>query len=141
MKVELLISIISAAAAIATIVVSIWYNRRTLASARLLATAQSKANFFVIYTGRYMELVKQKPDFASCTERERMAFMRQYFNLCSEEFYLHSRGMIDKNVWQMWVNGMRLTMRGMKFKVSWRELAVNYDDAFWPWFEKEVVTT
>lgn len=63
-----------------------------------------------------MELVKHKSDFVSCTESERTAFMRQYFNLCSEEFYLQSRGMIDENVWQMWGNGMRLTMRGMKFK-------------------------
>lgn len=103
MKVELLISIISAAAAIAAVGVSIWYSRRILAPARNLATAQAKANFFVIYTGRYMELVKQKPNFASCNDSERTAFMRQYFNLCSEEFYLHNHGMIDENVWQMWV--------------------------------------
>lgn len=120
-----IISLCSVLVAIAAVVVSIWANKMTLKSSKELSLSQTKANFFVIYTGRYMELVKQKPDFAICTDAERMTFMRQYFNLCSEKFYLHRHGMIDNKVWHMWVEGMRLTMRGLKYKASWRELAVN----------------
>lgn len=139
MNYELLISLCSVVVAIITIVVSFFANRQALESAKNLSATQTKTNFFVIYTGRYMELVKTKPDMATCTDAESITFMRQFFNLCSEEFYLHSHGMIDEEVWQMWVEGMRLTMHDMKYKVSWRKLSVIYNEAFWPWFDKEVV--
>ena len=55
--------------------------------------------------------------------------MRLYFDLCSEEYYLHSKGVIDEKVWGLWVDGISTTMNKQKYKTAWKLLGSYYDDA------------
>jgi len=54
--------------------------------------------------------------------------MQLYFDLCSEEFYLHNQGVIDDHVWNLWVEGMKAAMIKQNFQAAWKYLAQLYDD-------------
>ncbi|MEM7473148.1 MAG: hypothetical protein AAF340_17500 [Pseudomonadota bacterium] len=41
--------------------------------------------------------------------------IRKYLNLCSEEFHLYNRGLIEKEVWGYWTGGMSLILRNQEF--------------------------
>lgn len=56
-------------------------------------------------------------------------YIRLYFDLCSEEFYLHTKGMIEDYVWELWTDGMRTAMRQRSYKASWKLLGQYYNDA------------
>ena len=95
---------------------------------------------FAEYTNRYAMIMDGLPfearrpggnfdlDQLQPSERERvLGAMRRYLNLCSEEFYLHGRGKIDKKTWSIWKTGIRDTIRLPCFHGSWSLLRVEYD--------------
>ena len=52
-----------------------------------------------------------------------MKLMRQYFDLCSEEFYLkEKKRWIEKELWQEWEQGIRYYMGKPAFREVWREV-------------------
>ena len=88
---------------------------------------------FSEYTRRYVESIDLLPagarrpygewDFSDLSDPIRQALViavRHYLNLCSEEFYLHSRRRIDADTWDVWIAGMRSTMRLPAFRDGWR---------------------
>jgi len=94
---------------------------------------------FSEYTRRYAEIVRDLPTEArsptgnwelSSTDAETsetvLRAARSYLNLCSEEFYLHSRGRIDKETWAIWRLGMEETFRLPWMRTSWRSLRDEY---------------
>ncbi|MEI8191551.1 MAG: hypothetical protein WCI75_17695 [candidate division NC10 bacterium] len=102
---------------------------------------------FAEYTRRYAEIVDALPsdairpgaayDYASLPPSERDALlrgMRRYLNLCSEEFFLNSRGKIDATTWEIWLAGMRSTARLPGFRVAWPLLHSEYD--YYPTFQE-----
>jgi hypothetical protein len=48
-----------------------------------------------------------------------------YFNLCQEEFYLNENGLIDKNLWTIWQQGIKNYMSKAAFRNSWIQLRDN----------------
>ena len=88
-------------------------NRTRLAGAvDAEATYYSK---FPDYTKRYQEIILDfpenvnRPDFelANVPDRDKtMRYMRAYFDLCFEEFYLNKEGLIDSKIWQVWRSGI-----------------------------------
>jgi hypothetical protein len=98
---------------------------------------------FCEFTRRYSELVRHLPVGAmsghlkSLSEFEDQAHilsnLTQYFNLCAEEHYLHSRGTIDHALWGIWCSGMKDAMRFPLFRDCWRELRQEY--AYHPPFQ------
>ena len=54
--------------------------------------------------------------------------MRLYFDLCSEEFYLRSQGVIDDEAWMLWIEGMKMAMKREKFKTAWKSMSAYYHD-------------
>ena len=105
-------------------VVTIIYTQRT-------ANKQYQYQFFAEYTKRYQDLILQMPDdldISSINCKDVDKFMRLYFDLCSEEFYLRSKGVIDNKVWELWEDGIRTTMRKPKYKTAWKLLGSYYDD-------------
>ncbi|MCZ7679803.1 MAG: hypothetical protein M5U28_13980 [Sandaracinaceae bacterium] len=52
--------------------------------------------------------------------------MRRYFDLCSQEKYLHGRGFIDPETWQIWAARMADTMRSPIARDTWAELREEY---------------
>jgi len=40
------------------------------------------------------------------SDDEKKEKIKDYLNLCSEEYYWYRRGLIDKDIWENWVTGM-----------------------------------
>ena len=96
-----------------------------------IANQQFKLHFFAEYTKRYQELMLYMPkdiDTSSIHNKDVDVYMRLYFDLCSEEFLLHSKGVIDDYVWSLWVEGMRTLMNKTKYKTAWKLLGSYYDN-------------
>ena len=67
-------------------------------------------------------------DTSSIDSKDVDKFMRLYFDLFSEEYYLHSKGVIDNKVWGLWVDGISIAMNKQKYKTAWKLLGSYYDD-------------
>ena len=96
-----------------------------------MAKEQYKFHFFTEYTRRYQELMLNMPkdiDTSSIYNKDIDVYMRLYFDLCSEEYYLHSEGVIDDRVWGLWVDGISTAMNKQKYKTAWILLGSYYDD-------------
>ncbi|MCR5298364.1 MAG: hypothetical protein K6D57_03600 [Paludibacteraceae bacterium] len=96
-----------------------------------MAKEQYKFHFFTEYTRRYQDLILQMPDNLNTTSihcKDVNTYMRLYFDLCSEEFYLHSKGVIDDKVWGLWTEGIRTSMNNTKYKTAWKLIGTHYDD-------------
>jgi hypothetical protein len=67
---------------------------------------------------------------ASRPEEERIRVLgafREYFNLCSEEMWLHKHRRIDRETWTVWEQGMQQVARFPRFLEAWQMLAFEYD--------------
>lgn len=63
----------------------------------------------------------------ACVKR----YMRLYFNLCSEEYYLYKKGLISKEVWELWREGIIENMKQYTYQKSWELLhRVAYEASF-----------
>lgn len=112
-----------------------------IVNTRKMAKKQYQFQFFAEYTKRYQDLILQMPDnldTSSIDNKNVDTFMRLYFNLCSEEYYLHSKGVIDEKVWGLWVDGIRTAMSKQQYKASWKSLGTYYDDENFVHFMNEI---
>jgi hypothetical protein len=83
---------------------------------------------FSEYTKRYQEIILKFPEEINEQDfdlkirddyKQTMRYMRAYFDLCFEEFYLHQRNLIDKKIWGMWKDGMEFAFKKPAFKQAW----------------------
>lgn len=92
---------------------------------------QSKVHFFTTYTQRYQEIFLNLPvgvessDFSlnGCEPKEKneiLRWMRAYYDLCSEEFYLNEEGLIDRKVWKLWDKGTKDLLKKPAFIDAWK---------------------
>lgn len=51
----------------------------------------------------------------------------RYFNLCSEEFYLHGEKLIPEDIWTYWTSQMRSTASSPLFAEAWRRVRSQYE--------------
>jgi hypothetical protein len=102
---------------------------------------------FAEYTKRYSDIMSDLPfearrpgspfDIHALREEERtqvLQVMRSYFNLCSEELYLHQKGRIDSDTWEVWTEGTAEVMRFPCFDFGWGVLRQEYES--FPDFQK-----
>lgn len=80
------------------------------------AVTQNKIGIFSEYTRRYHDIMHQWPEdvFNGTAEpNDRTTkYLRLYFDLCSEEFYLsRQKDMLPTDVWQYWQDGMKTMMQ------------------------------
>jgi hypothetical protein len=91
---------------------------------------QIRHNYFSTYTQRYQEISLNFPvnindanfSYEALDKKERdnaLRYMRVYFDLCSEEFFLNERGHIDEDVWKEWKQGMEFNFNKTAFKSAW----------------------
>ena len=86
-----------------------------------------KLQFFAEYTRRYQDIILRMPK--DHNDPLWLNYMQLYFDLCSEEYYLRGKGIIDNDVWDLWVDGMEFAMRKLSFKRAWQgHLAQHYTD-------------
>lgn len=109
-----------------------------LVAARGLRT-QLWLQTFADYTRRYSEIVRPLPvssvdphgdfDLAGIDVDARQRILstaRAYLNLCSEEFYLHERGLIDRHTWSIWRKEMEGSFSAPWLKQSWPSMRAEY---------------
>ncbi|MCK5538941.1 MAG: hypothetical protein KAI79_19105 [Bacteroidales bacterium] len=104
---------------------------------------QLKLNFFADYTKRYQEIILNLPeninedsfDFEKLEPKAKdktLRYMRAYFDLSSEEYYLWKQNYIDNNVWKEWSSGIEYTLTKTAFQEGWRDhidiSTIYYDD-------------
>ena len=114
---------------------SVAFSRKSIKSARESADRQNRFNLFVEYTHRYQDIILNL--YSNPEKREE--YMRLYFDLCSEEFYLHKEGMIDDYIWDLWVDGMRMMMNNQQNQTAWIKLGGYFGDNSFICFMDNVV--
>jgi len=93
---------------------------------------QLKLNFFADYTKRYQEITLNFPEninekdfdfekLAPEIKAKTLRYMRAYFDLCSEEYFLWKDGNIDNKVWEEWKSGIEYAMSKTAFQRAWKD--------------------
>ncbi|RIJ45491.1 hypothetical protein D1614_22740 [Maribellus luteus] len=141
--VTLAITLIGIVVAIITIIVQSNMTRK-----------QMRLNFFADYTKRYQEIILNFPetinqsdfDYSKLEPEVRdktLRYMRAYFDLCSEEFYLSQSKRIESEIWEEWSEGIKYTFSKKAFRDAWE--IVNLDSKFYSqfkaWVEKELLNS
>ena len=106
------------------------------------------------FTRRFSEITHELPAQISSgdpsyllenlPEPEQMRIMnmfRQYTNLCSEEHHLNSRNFIDRETWQIWVQGMEVFVDGPQFRKAWPTLKKEYRSSDFVRFFESLMAT
>ncbi len=94
------------------------------------AKEQLRLNFFIEYTKRYQEItIKILSD-----KQNEICYQRLYIDLCSEEYYLKSRGHLPVEIWELWLDGMRLSVKNASLQNAWRQYGGLYNDEFAAFF-------
>jgi hypothetical protein len=101
---------------------------------------QLRTTTFLAYTERYSKVMAQVPyearrpgssySLVKAPVEERISVLsafREYFNLCSEELWLHSIGRIDGKTWIVWRLGIRQVMDFPCYDEIWKELGPEYE--------------
>lgn len=150
MNTELIVSIFSLVVAAASFAVASFYayknHKQTERLSReqhdleaKLLNRQQQLAVFTEYTGRYERIVESMPKELMEDPFGKQTHMMLYFDLCSEEFYLHKKGLLSDEIWEMWIDGMRLTMKVQSYKTSWKSHAQFYNEDFCYFFDQEVI--
>ncbi len=94
---------------------------------------QLQLSFFADYTKRYQEIILNFPErinekdfeISKLKSKERdktLRYMRAYFDLCSEEYYLWKKGNLDNNTWKEWESGIKFAFSKPAFQQAWSTL-------------------
>ncbi len=80
------------------------------------------------YTKRYQEIILNFPEDVNDSSfnlhghtdyKKTMRYMRAYFDLCFEEWNLHSRKLIDHETWSVWSDGIKTSLSKPAFVQAW----------------------
>jgi hypothetical protein len=92
--------------------------------------AQSRTlrlTFFAEYTKRYQEIILNLPEdlddesILDDKEETTKRYLRVYFDLCSEEYFLHTKKHIDDEVWDEWKKGMKASFNKKAVLKYWQK--------------------
>ncbi len=97
---------------------------------------QLKMQTFFHYTERYQNILINLPiDIESNNfqlnslkkeeKEEILKWLRAYFDLCSEEYYLYNRKLIDDSAWTLWHAGIKISLQKSAFRDGWNEIQKN----------------
>lgn len=97
---------------------------------------QLQLNFFADYTKRYQEIIINFPESVnrqdfdinsldSSIRDQTMRYMRAYFDLCSEEYFLWRKGNINTETWREWESGIKYALSKPAFKNAWESLQLD----------------
>ncbi len=97
---------------------------------------QLQLNFFADYTKRYQEITLNFPEninednfklenLEKSVKDKTLRYMRAYFDLCSEEYYLWKKKNIDDDTWKEWETGIRFAFSKPAFRQAWDVLRLD----------------
>ena len=144
MKIEMISIISTTLLSLVAILTTCFVSYKEIRSANDRATKQAENSFFAEYTKRYQDIILAMPDdvfdgSANINGRT-LKYMQLYFDLCNEEYDLHCKGIIPKDLWEKWKKGMRLTLKLQLYHLSWKNISGNYNPEFYRFFENEIVS-
>ena len=121
------------AALVLSVASFIWgiYNFR---QTKKLEHESKQLAFFSEYTKRYQDImlnIYRNPN--------QIVYQRLYFDLCSEEYYLFTKRLLPKEVWGIWLDGMKMQMKQQNFQSAWRTFSVDYDADFRDFVNKKII--
>ena len=102
---------------------------------------QTNAQIFLEYTKRYQETMSAFPEPARTARldlegeppapsQELTLAVLRYLNLCSEEFYLYKRGYLLRDIWLIWEDELKRTLRSPLLRREWQQLKREEDETF-----------
>ena len=111
-------------------------------------TKQLKLQNFTEYTRRYQEILLNLPENINSNNFElekldkekkekTLRYLRAYYDLCSEEFYLKNNKYLDSKVWKLWELGMKSAFRKKAFVDAWA--LIQKDTYYYTEFENFVL--
>lgn len=134
----LAIAIIALIISIVTVGITIWNVSRT----NQLTKKNHQSIMFSEYTRRYLDILLRMPDRmfmqSGGLTPDVCKYLTIYFDLCSEEFYLHKNGDIPEDIWLNWVEGMKITMRPPIYHTGWKILSSTYNEDFIHFMHQEI---
>lgn len=134
-----LIQLLMLIASTAAIIVSAVLNRQSIKASMDMVKVQNQIQMFAEYTRRYQDIIMNMPNSVyedkETLDKNVLRYMSLYFNLCSEEFDLHSKGIISPDVWSKWLTGFKNTMQHRIYQLAWQHEKEHYDSAFCSFFD------
>ena len=108
---------------------------------------QMSAQLFLEFTKRFEDLMESFPKNAWSARlnsegvpprksKELSLSVLRYLNLCSEEYYLYKKGLLDKRIWKIWEKELARTLQTPLFIREWKTLAGEFDS--YPKFKEYV---
>ena len=98
---------------------------------------QLRLQVFLEYTRRFDEIEFPEGAFADpwprlTKKRARKAerAFRKYFDLCSQEWWLHQSGKIESRVWEVWARGMADIVATAGGRHAWQAIRPEYQNVF-----------
>ena len=136
-------TIIAAIVAVIAIVITIYSLRKSIEQFK----EQLQLTVFTDYTKRYQEIVLNLPESINeknfdfdkldknnekLIKEKTLRYMRAYFDLCSEEYFLHSQEKIGDNTWREWKIGIEYAFSKTAFIKGWD--IIRLDTGYYPEF-------
>ena len=98
---------------------------------------QLRLQVFLEYTRRFDEIEFQNGGFQCAwtqltpkqAHKAERAF-RKYFDLCSQEWWLHHTGKIENRVWDVWARGMADIVNTPGGRYAWKVIQPEYHNVF-----------
>lgn len=92
---------------------------------------QLKVEIFSDYSTRYQNIIADFPEGINAQSfvlkeleedvySKTMRKMRQYFDLCFEEWFLNSKGLLEPSFWELWSGGMTTALSKPAFVDAWK---------------------
>ncbi len=142
-----MITIIAAVVAAIAAVVGIIITTLSLRTSIDQFKKQLQLTVFSDYTKRYQEIILNFPesinqddfDFNNLEtgiKDKTLRYMRAYFDLCSEEYFLHKKGNIDDDTWKEWKSGIEYAFSKTAFRNGWE--IIKLDTGYYPDFVRFV---
>jgi hypothetical protein len=100
-------------------------QKQKLEETRLLKALFTEFNVrYEALNERLNEILRGDPNRE--LNQEEVDTLYSYFNLCGEEYLFYKRGYIFPEVWEAWVNGMKIFYKDERIRRLWkRELETN----------------
>lgn len=133
-----LIQLMMLIASTAAIIVSAILSRQSIKASMEIVREQNQIQMFAEYTRRYQDIIMNMPKSVyegdETLDKNILRYMSLYFNLCSEEYDLYTKGAISSDVWAKWLTGFKVTMQRPIYQLAWKRDCGNYDDNFRAFF-------
>jgi hypothetical protein len=98
---------------------------------------QLRLQVFLEYTRRFDEIKFPDGSFTARwvdldpkRARKSQRAFRKYFDLCSQEWWLHHTGKIENRVWEVWVRGMADIINTPGGRHAWKVIQPEYQTVF-----------